>query len=682
MRRINRNAVRPPLTLMVTGLLATALCIGPASSLVGESPDLPDTPASNAVVRVEGTGVCTGTLVSPRLVLTAWHCIGSRSPSGVFLAPASDLAFVDGAAFENTPTGVYARTVRGPLGSETDASVPLFVEMAALPGSRVLGMTRTGRLVSMQPVTHARDPWGAAPTRFAGLATLRERQVFGITRTGQLWVHGVSDAGSWRRAGRGPTGVVAMAALRTGLYAATDAGIVLRNDPTASTQWRSIGRLDGIRSLTEFGEILLAETDKGQLFTRTAVPYSEPWQEYGQQEELYRSMQVVGTRWFASSRAGLRSGLASLHWVRRALGTRSTGFASADRDLYETTASGRLLKRSAVGLSGWADIGPAPTNIVELAGDDAGDRLWAATADGQLLARSLPSGSWQAVPDSAQPRGITALAADSRRGVMYAATSGNQLWRRSGLGADAAWTPISYSGQVVGMHAADDRIFALTAGGGVWSRSYLDDAANWDLSLDYDVIPGRWYAYSADDLPGVTIAFGAQGRVRLAATHYQVAGAADVALVRLARDVRASLAVAMTVPVGRAFSLPTTWSGERLQLVGWGKDTNGVLPTIRQRAVANGGHAYPYVSPADGIDPSRMHVVAGSAGGAPMPGDSGGPAIWTDPGGRQLLVGVVNIAGSGTDGVYAATFTRGSVDSHGISHPNTGSWIRHAFATD
>ena len=53
------------------------------AALYGGSED-PNTPEANVVVKLKGTyGECTGTLITPQIVLTASHCIhGSYNPAG------------------------------------------------------------------------------------------------------------------------------------------------------------------------------------------------------------------------------------------------------------------------------------------------------------------------------------------------------------------------------------------------------------------------------------------------------------------------------------------------------------------------------------------------------------------------------------------------------------------------
>src|SRR5690349_7214991 len=88
MRNTSRLA---PLSLVLAACVAPSQEADPAaatpeehvadtsSAIVGEFARRDDdNPSANTVVKIEGNiGNCTGTLITPTAVLTAWHCIGA-----------------------------------------------------------------------------------------------------------------------------------------------------------------------------------------------------------------------------------------------------------------------------------------------------------------------------------------------------------------------------------------------------------------------------------------------------------------------------------------------------------------------------------------------------------------------------------------------------------------------------
>lgn len=164
---------------------------------------------------------------------------------------------------------------------------------------------------------------------------------------------------------------------------------------------------------------------------------------------------------------------------------------------------------------------------------------------------------------------------------------------------------------------------------------------------------------------------------RVRATHYSVAGVADVRLLRLEAPVPDSIArplPVLTRPPSAA-SQSRYWLQQKFEMVGWGQieATQGSLPRFRQIADAERGQN-PCRASLGKPDPQFLCTHNRNRAQL-LPGDSGAPLLWTDPAtGIRYVIGV----GSSTTvhgGSYTATFYRGASGRNGKAPPDIGGWL-------
>lgn len=162
---------------------------------------------------------------------------------------------------------------------------------------------------------------------------------------------------------------------------------------------------------------------------------------------------------------------------------------------------------------------------------------------------------------------------------------------------------------------------------------------------------------------------------RVTATHYSIAGWADIALLQLEHPVPLSIARPMTVLTrlpDQARANPTGfWRGQKFQMVGWGVED--IRRRYRQAANAEQGE-YPCQT-AFGLN-EQMMCPRNRSGARVEPGDSGSPLIWIDSSGwKYVIAAAQGIEPSG--GRYTATFYSGGyVDqASGNTRPNISAWL-------
>lgn len=147
------------------------------------------------------------------------------------------------------------------------------------------------------------------------------------------------------------------------------------------------------------------------------------------------------------------------------------------------------------------------------------------------------------------------------------------------------------------------------------------------------------------------------------ATHYCIAGQADIVMLKLEKPVPASMAtsmkVATTVPPG------IKWDTAKFRMVGYGGIINsgGGKHLVRQTGDASHGKLTPTVA--------TQMTVKGDGGAVTEPGDSGSPLIM-----GESVIGVNQGFNDGSISRYTTTFHRGGVrGGDGIISPDIGAWL-------
>jgi hypothetical protein len=700
----------------VAAVIAVVPIVGltarPSGAVVNGSDDV-NTPRRNAVVSVAARngGGCTGSLVAPDRVLTASHCFTVQRPNGSTYANAPAATFYDGNVYVlgsqdgNYPQGwpLWAHTIRGPLAGRTSRAHPTpwgkYTALAPLSANEVLGLTTTKRLVAVNTTTTASRLWGTAPAGAVALAVSANR-VYVATAANRIMSSSRSGA-SWVDAGRA-SGVRSMTMIGDKLHAVTTSNrllqaseVVLRgpNGTRVFTlqPWHDIGHANGIDELASFGGQLLALDSAARLWTRWPVPYEENWQAFGNARR-YSAMTISGTRFIGMmpispgdrgvlylgdvSRQPTRIGrLERPYSVTTAVN--AVAMAGTSSGIYVATSNNQLLKRSVSHAStDWTSAGTTPANVMAMASNVEG-RLWAATTDNKLWWTSLLQGratGWTEVSDTGRPAGLTAIGlygVDPANPRFYGA-GGGKLWKRSGYGADAQWTAISnIIGTAVDLAVSADRIVLVRSDGSVWTRPHDPDSQIFDLVSENLVVPGKWLPMNGSDDVDVRLGNDSAGWTDAPAenvfevTHFQYAGAVDMALLRLARPVPASKAIPIAV-FPRPASTPD-WSSQSFRIAGWGwlDDAETQSSQFRQSGWMYGGATFP--------ERHLVSVTPGKGGAHTRRGDSGGPLVVACPIDQYCVAGVLN-----TLDTWAATWVRSTTDSRGFARPNVAAWMERA----
>lgn len=141
----------------------------------------------------------------------------------------------------------------------------------------------------------------------------------------------------------------------------------------------------------------------------------------------------------------------------------------------------------------------------------------------------------------------------------------------------------------------------------------------------------------------VTVSFGrdkSRPSRQIQATHINMSGSMDMVLLALSQIVPADIAIpAPPLVIGnvpaQAFSDPDQfWSDKQLRMAGWGSVSPGQNRDIRRTA-----NLTFLDGECDGL--AGVHCAISPSGANAGAGDSGGPIYWTDPTGRDWLVGVI-----------------------------------------
>jgi hypothetical protein len=154
---------------------------------------------------------------------------------------------------------------------------------------------------------------------------------------------------------------------------------------------------------------------------------------------------------------------------------------------------------------------------------------------------------------------------------MFYGGATEKIWKRSGFGANAAWSVVStIGGTPTDLHATGDRLILHRTEGSVWTRPHLPENQIFDLVPENWVVPGRWNSLAPGSLQ---VQFGndptafTSDRV-IEAVSYQYAGATDIAMLRLRTAVPTTIAVPMRVVAPRTTA--PAWGSQSFKIAGWG----------------------------------------------------------------------------------------------------------------
>lgn len=335
------------LTFMSTGMAsAQGEPVGQSAAALAAGSNDVNTPEANAVVRV---GACTGTLITPDIVLTAGHCFRGDDyrprPAGTaaFSPACGDWQRPDQWYSLGLPVSVYFGNDSNNWALTATASqysLPVCIDMIMLrldtPVPRNIAIP--ARVATdLYPARNSPVPLQIVGWGVSGLDDLQTRAAD-------------TAAGPWGTISHANR-VTGMTAMDGMLYAATD-GNTLWQRPAdqTNTVWERIGHANFLTALAGSGGVLFAATSGNTLWARDATPIELDWQRIGQAPEV-------------------------------------TAMAEWNGTLFATTEGNRLLARPArVGPADWGDIGHA-NMVVAMAAIDG--MLYATQTDGNLWTRSV-----------------------------------------------------------------------------------------------------------------------------------------------------------------------------------------------------------------------------------------------------------------------------------------------------
>ncbi len=619
-------------------------------------------PALDATVWV-GAG-CTGALVTPRIVLTAGHCVDRAYP----LVP----NFVASTAADGD---LYAIGTDGVLYKRSVAEIPAWAD-AGDSGGVITSLT-------------------ASSSRLYGL------------RGGRIYRRDLTSTGAWTDDGAAPS-VIAIAVDPTSstLWAVSATGQLLRRTASGGT-FEDQRIVSGMRALAVAAEgRLFGLGTNGRLYHREGTG----WADLGVTSPALSHIAAAGGRLFGVSSGGYvyarEPGPYPEQWTRlgAVAGSYAGPLAATTNDEVIGVVSGRVTRRQAY----------AQWRRVETTGV-AGPRAMTVTADRFFVAgttslytklRNTPGALWQNIGAS---EGASALATDGT--TLYAAIGFN-IKRRPANDSNVAWLYLTRPPIVAGAYQS---MKAMVAQGGVlyaeaakqyWAITISSTSGGWrplfaveglvGMGLDGATMVGTsaapvavwqrpigesstvfspvgprinprpaavWTSLS----PLVTVKV---GRDRLfptatfTANRYAIAGLEDILLLELSAAVPADKAIPMsihTVVPGRA--TPATWvPSQTYKMGGWGR-TAVSYDWLYRRSLSGGSWSGHEKDPADAFGASAAtlyRVVDGSLWSKPA-ADFATNAGWTNLGGApgitQLAVTSSAVLGlrEGASGSTAAT---------------------------
>jgi hypothetical protein len=196
----------------------------------------------------------------------------------------------------------------------------------------------------------------------------------------------------WVRIGHA-NDVASMAATDGYLFAVTgDATLWRREAVSHEIDWARIGHANAVVGLAASGGRLFCATSDNRLWSREAGPVEMDWTLVGHANQVVGMAALNGQLFCATSDNGLwvrPPVLTDVPWTRIGHANNVKAMTGGAGSLYCATSDGALWRRDPI-LSdvNWQHVGTAPIGLPALAA--TGQGLFAATADNQLLMRSLP----------------------------------------------------------------------------------------------------------------------------------------------------------------------------------------------------------------------------------------------------------------------------------------------------
>ncbi len=675
-----------------------------AFAIIGGSDDI-DSPAANAVVSV---GSCTGTLILPRVVLSAQHCIGNvpesstaelrNAGSGPITFEAGNIFIYAGPTLDangdvQRPAQILARTVEAPFWRRSDMSSPGQPKFIALAPSVdhpdiFIAAIDDRQLIRVNITTQRRSRTTSLPFQISALATVGS-SYYASARNGRFYVSDQRMT-SWRELRR-TNSYRAMTSIHGRIFAITNSGRLFAYDPMLDI-WELAGDAPQATSLTSIGHNLFMQTSDGKIWIRSAVPWPQGWEHWGgglpgTTGQQFTAMTILGDRFFASDDKGRH--------IRSRIRTRFRTIGNAPNLISLTAHSGHLL-----GLTDDNKVFRRPASFDRVPwqewGSGGGTKKIAALPlglligvgsvnPGRLVKRSWvkKDSSWiVAASDRNQPRNIGAMDALPNGQIFIMDPVQDQLLvRQPGFRSDASYQSIMPRGSFSGIALSRTQYYGLI-GGKLWRRPRRSTADYWIRFPEFLAPPGIWQSYAArTGAQGPQIRFGQtrSRRTTIRARDFMIIGDSDIVLMRLPTAVSPSLALPAAVITTNPFPSNSDWQGVSFRLSGWGLTQvppPRINPDTRQATIANGAHIWPARFAGDGYVTWHQVTILRGSGGISMEGDSGGPLLWRPNAAIPWrVIGVASIGGGGTSETFVLTFHQPQQDNYNYVRPATGPWL-------
>jgi len=154
----------------------------------------------------------------------------------------------------------------------------------------------------------------------------------------------------------------------------------------------------------------------------------------------------------------------------------ANGFAAMAADefqMYGVPRSDLFQERRHSGANvNWTLNGSAPSGTIAMTA--SGGDVYCATRAGTLHRRAIGETIWSQIGMANRTTGLAAV-----DGLLFAATSSNQLRVRNANGQTETWRDIDTAFDVVSMTGLDGELHAVTSDGRLWTRPALDGTAVW-----------------------------------------------------------------------------------------------------------------------------------------------------------------------------------------------------------